>query len=145
MELSLLRPSPLRIHRELQYYNRDPPSHLPLFTGPIDDDFFHYRAAIIGPDHSPYAGGVFYLDIHYPETYPVKPPFIAFITKVYHCNVSHDGGIYIDILKDKWTPALTAIQVIFFFVQIMILIFKLNYSSVYQYAHYLPILTLMKL
>ena len=63
---------------------------------------------IVGPSGTPYEGGVFYLDIVFPKDYPFKPPDIKFITKIYHPNVSdHSGRICIDILKSKWSPALT--------------------------------------
>ena len=61
----------------------------------------------MGPDDSPYAGGVFFLNIHFPADYPFKPPKVSFTTRIYHCNINANGGICLDILKDQWSPALT--------------------------------------
>ena len=61
----------------------------------------------MGQEDSPYAGGVFQLDIQFTREYPFKPPKIYFKTKVYHPNVSSDGKISLDILNLDWTPALT--------------------------------------
>ncbi|KIZ02260.1 ubiquitin-conjugating enzyme E2 D/E [Monoraphidium neglectum] len=66
----------------------------------------------MGPADSPYAGGVFFINIHFPPDYPFKPPKVAFQTKVYHPNVNSQGSICLDILKDQWSPALTISKVL---------------------------------
>lgn len=98
-----------RIQRELQELGRDPPAN--CSAGPVGDDLFHWQATIMGPDESPYSGGVFFLDIHFPADYPFKPPKVSFTTRIYHCNINSNGGICLDILKDQWSPALTISKV----------------------------------
>ena len=66
----------------------------------------------MGPEESPYHGGLFFLDINFPTDYPFKPPKIYFRTKIYHPNISSNGSICLDILKDQWSPALTVAKVI---------------------------------
>lgn len=68
---------------------------------------FHWQATIMGPEGSPYAGGVFFLAIHFPTDYPFKPPKVNFTTPVYHPNINSNGSICLDILRDQWSPALT--------------------------------------
>jgi ubiquitin-conjugating enzyme E2 D len=99
-----------RIQRELQELGRDPPAN--CSAGPLGEDLYHWQATIMGPDDSPYSGGVFFLDIHFPNDYPFKPPKVTFTTKIYHCNINSNGGICLDILKDQWSPALTISKVL---------------------------------
>ncbi|XJO74729.1 hypothetical protein BDV3_005506 [Batrachochytrium dendrobatidis] len=66
----------------------------------------------MGPAGSPYAGGVFFLDIFFPPDYPFKPPKVVYRTRIYHCNINSQGQICLDILKDNWSPALTISKVL---------------------------------
>ena len=66
----------------------------------------------MGPSASPYEGGVFFVQIHFPPDYPFKPPKVSFQTKVYHPNVNNQGSICLDILKEQWSPALTISKVL---------------------------------
>ena len=66
----------------------------------------------MGPEDSPYQGGVFFLSIHFPNDYPFKPPKVTFQTKIYHPNVNSNGAICLDVLKDQWSPALTVSKIL---------------------------------
>ena len=100
-----------RITKELIDLGRDPPTN--CSAGPIDDkDQFHWQATIMGPDDSPYSGGVYFLNIHFPTDYPFKPPKVNFTTRIYHPNINSNGSICLDILKDQWSPALTISKVL---------------------------------
>ena len=95
-----------RIQKELADFNKDPPAN--CSAGPVNDgDMFHWQATIMGPGDSPYQGGVFFLNIHFPTDYPFKPPKCTFTTRIYHPNINSNGSICLDILKDQWSPALT--------------------------------------
>ena len=99
-----------RINKELQDLERDPP---PLCSaGPTGEDLLQWQATIMGPEDSPYTGGVFFLSIHFPTDYPFNPPKIAFTTRIYHPNINSNGSICLDILKSKWSPALTISKVL---------------------------------
>jgi ubiquitin-conjugating enzyme E2 D/E len=77
-------------------------------AGPVNpNDMFLWHGTIIGPEKSPYEGGLFKLEIRFPPNYPFKAPTVTFLTKVYHPNINADGGICISILKDEWSPSLT--------------------------------------
>ncbi|KAJ2001608.1 Ubiquitin-conjugating enzyme E2 4 [Coemansia thaxteri] len=99
-----------RIQKELKDLERDPPSS--CSAGPIGDEIFHWQATIIGPESSPFSGGIFFLSIHFPTDYPFKPPKVNFTTRIYHPNINSNGSICLDILRDQWSPALTISKVL---------------------------------
>lgn len=73
---------------------------------PQEDNLRHFSVMIRGPQDSPFEGGVFELELFLPEEYPMAPPKVRFLTKIYHPNIDTLGRICLDILKDKWSPAL---------------------------------------
>lgn len=99
-----------RLNKELLDIKNNPPCN--CSAGLIEDDIFHWQATIIGPEDTPYYGGVFELRIDFPQDYPFKPPNIIFMTKIYHCNINSNGNICLDILKEQWSPALTISKVL---------------------------------
>lgn len=133
------RGAAVRIRKELIDLCMDPPSgftagkvqqyvhplHVLLesrvMIGPLGDDIFHWECHMVGPQSTPYAGGLFLLDIRLPDDYPFKPPklqvcngvscfidilrrccnqlvclnylcLLQFLTKIYHPNISVNGG-----------------------------------------------------
>ena len=100
----------LRLRKELNDLRDSPPAN--CSAGPVGDNMLSWQATIIGPADGPYEGGVFYLDVSFPRDYPFRPPQVEFKTKIYHCNVNGSGAICLDILKDRWSPALTLSKVI---------------------------------
>ena len=77
-----------------------------ISAAPAEDNLRHFRVMLEGPRDSPYEGGRFKLELFLPEEYPMAPPKVRFLTKIYHPNVDKLGRICLDILKDKWSPAL---------------------------------------
>ncbi|KAG1173844.1 hypothetical protein G6F70_005513 [Rhizopus microsporus] len=96
--------------KELAEISLDPPSN--CSAGPKGDNLYEWVSTIAGPADSPYAGGIFFLDVHFPQDYPFKPPKVTFRTRIYHCNINSQGAICLDILKDNWSPALTISKVL---------------------------------
>jgi ubiquitin-conjugating enzyme E2 D/E len=83
----------------------------------------HWTAVMMGPPDTPYQGGCFFLSIHFPADYvrpllvscqtdrffpqPYRPPKIVFTTSIYHPNISREGAICLNILRDNWSGILT--------------------------------------
>ena len=99
-----------RIKKEIQDLTTDAPDN--CSAGPHGENMYLWDAVIMGPTESPFTGGVFRLEIHFPSDYPFKPPKVVFKTKIYHPNIAPSGAICLDILKDQWSPALTISKVL---------------------------------
>ncbi len=93
---------------------------------PHEDNLRYFDVEIHGPTQSPYegqqlrpqrqqapgwthellihctlAGGIFKLELFLPEDYPMTPPKIRFLTKIFHPNVDKLGRICLDVLKSR--------------------------------------------
>ncbi|KAH0864039.1 hypothetical protein HID58_081250 [Brassica napus] len=77
-----------------------------ISASPSEENMRYFNVMILGPSQSPYEGGVFKLELFLPEEYPMAAPKVRFLTKIYHPNIDKLGRICLDILKDKWSPAL---------------------------------------
>ncbi|KAH7860833.1 hypothetical protein Vadar_018538 [Vaccinium darrowii] len=95
---------PRRIIKETQRLLSEPAPG--ISASPSEDNMRYFNVMILGPSQSPYEGGVFKLELFLPEEYPMAAPKVRFLTKIYHPNIDKLGRICLDILKDKWSPAL---------------------------------------
>ena len=95
---------PRRIVKETQRLIAEPVAGISAV--PYADNLRYFAVSVEGPSDSPYERGVFQLELFLPSDYPMAPPKVRFLTKIYHPNVDKLGRICLDILKDKWSPAL---------------------------------------
>jgi len=95
---------PRRILKETQRLLSEPAPG--ISATPYTDNLRYFNVIIQGPSHSAYEGGCFKLELFLPEDYPMAPPKVRFLTRIYHPNIDRLGRICLDILKDKWSPAL---------------------------------------
>ena len=62
-----------------------------LFHPEFEDHSIDYRKALCimkGPTTTPYEGGLFLLEIHFPDNYPFASAQLRFLSNVYHFNVN---------------------------------------------------------
>lgn len=68
--------------------NKDPT----IVLEPSPESLMTWTATITAPPDSVYAGYSFKLAINVPQQYPIIPPSIRFITKIFHPNVQFSNG-----------------------------------------------------
>nr|XP_016930736.1 ubiquitin-conjugating enzyme E2 N [Drosophila suzukii]XP_016930745.1 ubiquitin-conjugating enzyme E2 N [Drosophila suzukii] len=93
-----------RIMKETQRLLEDPSPGISAIPDEKNARYFH--VLVSGPQDSPYEGGIFKLELFLPGAYPMKAPLVRFLTKIYHPNIDSLGRICLDVLGDKWSPAL---------------------------------------
>ncbi|XP_016961759.1 ubiquitin-conjugating enzyme E2 N [Drosophila biarmipes] len=93
-----------RILKETQCLLADPTPGISAIPDESNARYFH--VLVCGPHDSPFEGGVFKLELFLPGDYPMKAPMVRFLTKIYHPNIDSLGRICLDVLKDRWSPAL---------------------------------------
>ena len=95
---------PPRIIKETERLMKEP--IVGIYASPSETNPRHFNVQISGPSQTPYEGGLFSAELYLPEEYPMVPPKVLFRTKIFHPNIDKLGRICLDILKDKWSPAL---------------------------------------
>eukprot|EP00930_Biecheleria_cincta_P006606 TRINITY_DN107649_c0_g1_i1.p1 TRINITY_DN107649_c0_g1~~TRINITY_DN107649_c0_g1_i1.p1 ORF type:complete len:152 (+),score=25.52 TRINITY_DN107649_c0_g1_i1:82-537(+) len=95
---------PKRIEKETAKLATEPPPGVDAKVDP--DNYRYFKIDMYGPEGTPYEGGRYQLELFLPEGYPMEPPKVRFLTKIYHPNIDKLGRICLDVLKDKWSPAL---------------------------------------
>ena len=109
------------LKQEFDNLQNNPITSLGVTVGlPDKNNIFKWKISLLGPQDTPYAGGIFILEANFPEGYPEQGPKIKFQTKIFHCNVFH-WGICISTLNN-WKPRTP-------FYDIMTSIFALFYNQ----------------
>lgn len=99
-----------RLRKELQHLERQSKAgeldDVYLRPSNPEESILRWTALLRGPKETPFEGGVFQLSIRCGQDYPLAPPTITFVTKVFHPNVHFKTGeVCLDILKKEWSPA----------------------------------------
>ena len=99
--------------KQINYLTNEEKNNTPwINVSPVYSDIYHLLAGIEGPPDTPYEGGVFWIGVRFPRSYPFRPPKVRFLTRIYHPNIDSQGSICLDILEYAWTSALTIFLVL---------------------------------
>ncbi|CAD8206904.1 unnamed protein product [Paramecium pentaurelia] len=98
-----------RVIKEIMNYEQHPHPHIKIF--PCQGNVSFWKIILLGPEQTPYEGGVFILYLQFDENYPNKPPNLRFLTPIYHCNINSQGRICHSILDRNYTLDTTILQI----------------------------------
>jgi ubiquitin-conjugating enzyme E2 G2 len=74
-----------RLVQEYKALTNDAPDG--IVAGPrSEEDYFTWIAMFSGPEGTPFEGGVFEAELKFPEDYPLKPPEMRFLDRMWHPN-----------------------------------------------------------
>ncbi|KAI5967323.1 UBC12 [Candida margitis] len=93
----------LRVQKDIT--ELDLPKSIKL-TFPNTADFFNFDLQII-PQDGYYKNGKFKFKIEIGHNFPIEPPKIKCLNKIYHPNIDLDGNICLNILREDWSPVLS--------------------------------------
>ena len=101
------------LKNEYTQLQNDPILSLGATVGlPNPSNIFHWNITLVGPQDTPYAGGMFFLTADFPKKKKKTKPEIRFTNKIYHLNVREsDGHICISTLN-QWVPNTPMVSVI---------------------------------
>ena len=108
-----------RIHNEFLFISNNPIRNIGVnIEFPRDYNIYEWRGFLIGPDDTPYKGGIFYFKILFPRTYPQRGPEIIFLTPIYQVNVNHIDqpggslGHFAVSFLNLWNPKYTIREIL---------------------------------
>ncbi|KAL3087291.1 hypothetical protein niasHT_020554 [Heterodera trifolii] len=93
-----------RLHAEFKQL-----SQLPLQgcqASPNCENIFQWIAVIEGPKETVYEGGTFFVELNFNKNYPFVAPEVVFLTRIYHCNISNQGKMRLQVIsRQSWRPS----------------------------------------
>ncbi|EDO14969.1 hypothetical protein Kpol_414p2, partial [Vanderwaltozyma polyspora DSM 70294] len=96
----------LRLQNDLNNLELPPGVNLSILSVLSDLKESPHLTLLISPDEGYYKSGKFKFDLKFNENYPIEPPIVLCMNKIFHPNIDLDGKICLNILREDWSPAL---------------------------------------
>jgi len=104
-----------RLLRDVKSIIKNPLTENGIYYTHDDEDMLKGYALIIGPSDTPYFGGNYFFEIHYPTNYPHSPPHVVYCTNGenirFNPNLYTSGKVCVSILNtwrgEQWTSCQT--------------------------------------
>jgi ubiquitin-conjugating enzyme E2 Z len=115
-KISILKKDTItRLLQDVKQIIKNPLTDNGIYYSHDDEDMLKGYALIIGPKDTPYYGGFYFFEIHYPANYPYSPPHVVYCTNGenirFNPNLYTNGKVCVSILNtwrgEQWTPCQT--------------------------------------
>ncbi|QLQ81216.1 hypothetical protein HG537_0E05710 [Torulaspora globosa] len=111
----------MRLQKDLEALELPSMAQIEVITLPVAKDLPVLRLRI-APDEGYYKGGKFSFEITFSEAYPIEPPRVCCLNRIFHPNIDYQGKVCLNILREDWSPALelqsVVIGIIFLFLEV---------------------------
>jgi ubiquitin-conjugating enzyme E2 S len=90
----------------------------------LDDDLSAVEVTLEGPgttasmisltiEQTPFENSIFHLRLQFTAQYPLTPPTVHFITKIFHPNIApRTGEVCVNTLKRDWNSKVTVTEIL---------------------------------
>ena len=104
-----------RLVKDVSFIHKNPLTENGIYYKHDDTDMLKGYAMIIGPSDTPYEGGFYLFEFHFPSNYPYSPPKLIYLTNNglmrFNPNLYTNGKVCISILNtwhgDQWSSCQT--------------------------------------
>lgn len=108
----------LRLIKEFRALQEDPPLGVDAAMDELCVE--KWIATILGPESTPWEGGLFRVSMEFPPDYPTSPPHVQYRGVIpFHPNIYRDGKVCLDTLQKMWSPTYTAAAVLLILQQLL--------------------------
>ncbi|SCU98288.1 LADA_0H11892g1_1 [Lachancea dasiensis] len=97
-----IKASQLRLRKDLG--SLDVPPCVQVDSSRSDSDSIVFLR--ISPDEGCYRRGTFNFQLVFKDTYPMDPPKVTLLAKIFHPNIDIQGNVCLNILREDWSPVL---------------------------------------
>jgi len=78
----------------------------------VDPNDLLHPTMTVTPKEGYWFGASFKFRMDFPKSYPIEPPTVTCLTKIYHPNIDFSGRVCLNVLRADYSPVITLTQVL---------------------------------